>query len=412
MDRTFTPAQGYIERRLTDKQVQRMITNLRLQNYKNHRDTEFEFGRLTAIVGPNSSGKTNALEVLKIPRALVPNGTLSSAVGDEADPSEIIMKFADSCEIKIEGEGSNRECWMLDISMNHDSFPASGATNVTDTASAKLETSTGWKFEGEGNSAVLDGGQDRCPDWLESSFEQITFLQAIGRRLQQPSFTNDIPPKISSHGDYLPTVIAHYQLKDRTWVDRLIDRVQTVVPVVRDINIQQSHGVVSREGDIRIVRPRNQENGNHIKKVDQLIFDFENAHGIRAQHVSEGTLFATLIFAALMQYPDSDAPKTLLLDDIDQGLHPKAQRDLIRVLRNMVEEEPDLQVIFSTHSPYVVDEMDADEVYLLNTDKEGAAHAKKLSEHPDADRALEVLTTGEFWSAEGEDWVVSQDESA
>lgn len=67
------------------------------------------------------------------------------------------------------------------------------------------------------------------------------------------------------------------------------------------------------------------------------------------------------------------------------------------------------QIVLTSHSPYIVDELEADEVWLLATDEEGVAQARRLSDHPDAERALEVLTTGEFWSAEGEDWVVADE---
>ena len=41
-----------------------MIDRIRLVNFKNHADTQIELGRLTALIGPNSSGKTT-LELLK-----------------------------------------------------------------------------------------------------------------------------------------------------------------------------------------------------------------------------------------------------------------------------------------------------------------------------------------------------------
>ena len=60
----------------------------------------------------------------------------------------------------------------------------------------------------------------------------------------------------------------------------------------------------------------------------------------------------------------------------------------------------------TTHSPYIVDEVQASEVWVFNTNAKGYVESARLSDHPDAERALEVLTTGEFLSAEGEDWVL------
>jgi predicted ATPase len=102
----------------------------------------------------------------------------------------------------------------------------------------------------------------------------------------------------------------------------------------------------------------------------------------------------------------------IMLDDVELGLHPKAQRDLIRQLCRIQETHPKLQILVSTHSPYVVDEFQANDVWVFAPDKEGCAVTKRLSDHPDAKRALEVLTTGEFWSAQGEPWVLDEEPTA
>lgn len=66
---------------------------------------------------------------------------------------------------------------------------------------------------------------------------------------------------------------------------------------------------------------------------------------------------------------------------------------------------PGLQIIAATHSPYVLNECSPEEIILMSPDREGYCVAKRLSDHPDSERMLKVLTTGEFWSAEGEGWV-------
>jgi len=56
--------------------------------------------------------------------------------------------------------------------------------------------------------------------------------------------------------------------------------------------------------------------------------------------------------------------------------------------------------------------MKPEEVWLFAPDAEGCAVTKRLDAHPNAKRALEVLTTGEFWSAEGEGWVLEAQDSS
>ncbi|MFN8495782.1 MAG: AAA family ATPase [Caldilineaceae bacterium] len=99
---------------------------------------------------------------------------------------------------------------------------------------------------------------------------------------------------------------------------------------------------------------------------------------------------------------------TLLLDDLKQGLHPRAQHELVTVLKEIIQQNQNLQILFSTHSPYVLDELEPSQVHLLNSIVDGYTVAGRLDEHPDVEWAKQTLTTGEFWDAEGEAWVMKE----
>ena len=137
---------------------------------------------------------------------------------------------------------------------------------------------------------------------------------------------------------------------------------------------------------------------------DELIFETVSGR-LPMQAMSEGTMMALAILTRVFA---QDGPTVLLLDDIEQGLHAKAQHDLIAQLRTLQKQRENLQIILSTHSPFIIDEMLPEEVWLLHATPETGARARKLSEHPNAERALKVLSTGEFWSSEGEEWVTEQ----
>ena len=137
---------------------------------------------------------------------------------------------------------------------------------------------------------------------------------------------------------------------------------------------------------------------------DELIFDTTSANEIPAYAMSDGTLLA-LGMIALIHSPES--PRLILMDDIDQGLHPLAQRRLMATLKAFAEKH-DKQILLTSHSPYIVDELEAKDVWVMATDEEGISHCERLSKGPNAEFALKVLTTGEFLGAEGEDWVLEK----
>ena len=59
-----------------------------------------------------------------------------------------------------------------------------------------------------------------------------------------------------------------------------------------------------------------------------------------------------------------ESPQLVLLDDIDKALHPQAQKELVRVIRAILAQFPELQIVATSHSPYLVDEFAADEVWV------------------------------------------------
>jgi predicted ATPase len=126
------------------------------------------------------------------------------------------------------------------------------------------------------------------------------------------------------------------------------------------------------------------------------------AKQVPAHAMSDGTL---LTLAILTTCWDRTSLGLILLDDIEYGLHPLGQRRFVQTLKELAASQQQ-QIILTSHSPYIVDELDAKDVWVMATDQEGISHCKRLSDHPDATRLLEVLTTGELEGAVGEDWVL------
>ena len=48
-----------------------MIKRLKIKNFKSYRDSEFEFGKVNIVVGPNGSGKTNLVDAFSFLKQLI-----------------------------------------------------------------------------------------------------------------------------------------------------------------------------------------------------------------------------------------------------------------------------------------------------------------------------------------------------
>jgi predicted ATPase len=123
---------------------------------------------------------------------------------------------------------------------------------------------------------------------------------------------------------------------------------------------------------------------------------------IPAQFISDGTLYTIAVLTGLLNKRGQGG--VVCIDDIDQGLHPKAQRELVRQLRLLVKRQPGLQIVCTTHSPYLLDEVEADEVRCLSLGDDGFTRIACLADHPDYAAWKDEMGTGEFWSMVGESW--------
>ncbi|HSK77579.1 MAG TPA: AAA family ATPase [Thermoanaerobaculia bacterium] len=137
----------------------------------------------------------------------------------------------------------------------------------------------------------------------------------------------------------------------------------------------------------------------------ELLFDMNGAEGIPAIAVSEGTLLTLGLLTALSM---KDTPQVVLIDELERSLHPKALGELVQQIRRLQEQDPTLQVVATSHSPYLLDHLQPEEVLLTSLSEEGHAVVRPLTQHPDYERWKDLMAPGEFWSTVGEGWITQE----
>ena len=81
-------------------------------------------------------------------------------------------------------------------------------------------------------------------------------------------------------------------------------------------------------------------------------------------------------------------PAILLIDEIENHLHPTWQR---RVIPALLDHFPGLQIFATTHSPFVVAGLKAGQVHLLNRDENGVVSTTTNTENIEGWTADEIL---------------------
>lgn len=104
----------------------------------------------------------------------------------------------------------------------------------------------------------------------------------------------------------------------------------------------------------------------------------------------------TLLQRLYEVYPDSSDPAKenclVLVDEIDAHLHPEWQSEIMGLIR---EEFPNLQVVASTHSPLIVANAKAGEVFRILRQEKGI-NVSRINESFEGWRADQILTAPPF----------------
>ena len=368
-----------------------MIERVQFQKFKALKDVSLDLSRLTVLVGPNGSGKTSVLEGMKY---------LDNAC--ECNPDVVFGGVPDISGLFCGGTFDFMTlCWIAD-----------GETIRVAAGPATLMSSQGRSFDECLGPCHRIGAVDGVKVGVGCSSEVFPLLIRLGmeallrleaRNISAPSYSAESVPTAKADGSGLPSLLAHLASTEPETLDRILASLSEIVPNVRALRFPRAAvkrtetEVITVDGKPFTHRAEKEYWGNSIE------FDMENAAGIPASMVSEGTL---LVLGLLTVILGPSRPRLLLLDDIDRALHPKAQGDLIALLRKLMAKFPEMQIVATSHSPYLLDHLQPEEVRLTTLKDDGTVAAGRLDEHPEFEKWRETMTPGEFWSMVGESWLV------
>jgi predicted ATPase len=376
-----------------------MLKKLELHNFKNYHDTQINFdsSRLQAIVGQNSSGKTSILQALYLLSQIFHSQPVE--IFDSQNAPGVIITTGKN-DMFVTGSGfwensSNYKDWKFSYgfdcikSVNQNYLEPRRTWNID----GDEITDKGWQFLLETNDIPKD-------------LELIVHLKLVLANLAKAGYSEEIVPEVQFDGSGLAPTLDYLRSEDPERFQSIQEMLKQIVPGVRKVGIRRAKVKIDRQRSIAVDGKSIAYEESQEVTGQEIVLDMNTGDRIPAHAISEGTMLTLGLLTVLM---NPKQPNLVLLDDIEQGLHPKAQRELITVFKQIIQANPNLQIIFTTHSPYIIDELEPSQVHVLSNSKSGFTRAKRLDEHPDAEWAKQTLTTGEFWNAEGEDWVVDGD---
>lgn len=377
-----------------------MVTSVRFENFKSLREVAIDLEPFTVLVGANGSGKSSVLQGMMLLTAFFDSRRFR---GHPRNQAEKIFRPPYSAErLAFAGAGT------LSLTLTGSTL---GGFTCRWTRSAEAGAGAGsppGEFSlghvGPAGATQHEYASKRVPDAFFDAIPPLgngVLLQLDSNALAQPWYSDDPDPHIEYDGTGLAPTLQKLQVLRDGRFERIEEALRKVVPSILRLRAVPAP-VVRRER--QRISVDEQEFTNVVKRErsgSRIQADVRGSGWIDADLLSEGTLLTL----ALLTVIHDEQPSMLLLDDLDHGLHPLAQAKLIEELRAIQAASPGLQIVATTHSPFVVDCCKVEEVRVIRLLEDGSSQCQALAAHPRWEKRKGYLSPGEFWSGVGEEWV-------
>jgi predicted ATPase len=382
-----------------------MITRFSVKNYKALRDVTLALTPLHVLIGPNDSGKTSILEALAAICKSVDAEIRNSFPASE-DPNRLLWEAGNkaiSLAAEISG-GSISGIYRLNAAVpevsgqpwrvenevweDHEKPPL----NISLRSPPQVSAVKHFKLSG----SVAPGTDKNLLLSLHQALSGVVFFRWNPRMLKLPVLLDAQHRFMMDNSGFgLAQCLDDILGLDRERFDRLEQKFCEVFPEIKSVQ-------VSTESAYSWPASHQPDDLPHLGQVSGkgISFLLKNGRSIRAAQASDGLLLI-LAYITLLHLPQ--VPRVILVEEPENGIHPARLREVMDMLRQLIDQQDQTQILMTTHSPYLLDLFKPDEVTLCRKGDDGSISLSPLAENQEVARQLAAFNLGEIWTAEGDE---------
>jgi predicted ATPase len=399
-----------------------MITELQLENWKSYERASLHIDPLSVLVGTNASGKSNALDALLLLNRIALGAMLTSALKGEGTQSPVrggvewaarkpgsiftlgVVCRADELtdyEYRLEGRITENRCDLHSEQLIRTKYrPGKDGLRKSQAGQIKLLRTDPCPEDSPTIIARLYNEKQGTPRQLSRA--NAVLFQLVGQKLRQ-EIQDGISEVISSLRDIfiLDPIPSHMRrfspLSDKLETDAWnIAGVLAALPTEKQAEIE---AVLTRyasqlpERDIRRVSAETvgKFNTDAMLYCEEHWLDQGPPPTVDARGMSDGTLRFLAILTALLTRPKASL---LVIEEVDNGLHPSRTRLLLDMLKT-VGTQRGVDVLVTTHNPALLDAMGTEMVpFITVANRDPATGYSVLTLLEDIEQLPKLLAQG------------------
>lgn len=406
------------------------ITTLFLTEFKSFHDEVLPLDDLTVLTGLNSSGKSNALDGLEVLARLATGDEIGEALdGRRRDIGPVrggsagcaphgSDRFTLGCEVELDDAASSSYRYDVTVLVHpelrvlHECLHGPGRAAKSGTISDRdlILASSDVRRDAPGISVQIDNGRRgqnpselyrdsriiltqviprisgknqversilRAIDAVVSPLRTVFELDPVPSSMRGYSSRKDVALK--RDGSNLSAAIGHLQQTDSQRAQKVIDAIKQIAAnTVTDIRMETStldDVMFSLVEDDQVTPAREMSDG--LLRFAAISTALQS----RAQDLDVDTE-DDIIAVAHPQREQVDGRVLMVIEEIENGLHPSQARLVLDMLRTATEESG-LQIALTTHSPAILDVLTGvlnSSIIVCYRGDDGRSHLTRLTE--------------------------------
>lgn len=383
-----------------------MIESITFENFKSYEQATLKLAPLTVLIGANASGKSNALEGIRL-LSWMAQGNRFSELQKRVNRSDNIIRGRINDIPKI---GTNKFSFCVDIkgqtydqlniqlSLNSQRQIYLSSESIASSGTGRQLYKTYWNKKEEGTMDEISFLSLILGSKKTSYYEDTdrAIFPNIGRRHFDKTEIGELPSDLFLTGNGFTS-----KLKNILFLNPIPENIHDYSPLTNEGLYDDGSNLSSilyelwekngthKTNILKIIYSLPEQNIKDIEFLQtpteevmiQLVETFGNKEQrIPATLLSDGTLRVLAIAAALLSTPEGSM---IIIEEIGNGVHPSRARHLLAEI-NRIAKERSLRILISTHNPAILNSLPNDAinntVFCYRNPETGASELTRIED--------------------------------